>query len=317
MENTPLVSIILPTYNRVNLISRAIDSVLAQTYSNWELIIWDDGSNDDTEKVVGSNHDKRIQYFYDENHGVYYARNQAIRKSEGKYLAFLDSDDEWISEKLHIQVNTLEINPQVDLVFSDFINVNETSHKKYRAFEQYMEILNSLDVEKIDRDTFIIRDGIPEKLTEENIIALDSVVLRAELLERIGSFQAGMRNSADFELWWRMGLAGVCFAYIDKVCLHRYKGPGSLSSQSIPQVDDYKKVLDICLEETRSKGRTELVPNLNHLYRNAWQNLIPLYAQTGDQAGMFNAFRQSLQYGIRLGTFRMLLQAIMSYKSWK
>lgn len=91
---TPLFSIILPTYNRRILLQRAVDSVLAQEYTNWELIIIDDGSIDDSKEYINSIKDDRIQYFYQSNKGESNARNVGIQKSAGKYICFLDSDDQ-------------------------------------------------------------------------------------------------------------------------------------------------------------------------------------------------------------------------------
>lgn len=108
----PKVSIIIPTYNRAQSLNRAIQSVLNQTYENFELIIVDDGSKDNTEKVVKNIHDNRIKYFRHEvNQGGSSARNTGIKNSTGKYVAFLDSDDEWLEGKLESQVRAMENRP--------------------------------------------------------------------------------------------------------------------------------------------------------------------------------------------------------------
>lgn len=94
----PSVSVIITTYNRANLVSRAIDSVLNQTYKDFELIIIDDGSTDNTKSLIDSylQKDKRIVYFYQENKGWPSALNKGIELSKGEYIAFLDSDNEWL-----------------------------------------------------------------------------------------------------------------------------------------------------------------------------------------------------------------------------
>ena len=103
-----LVSIIIPTYNRETKISRAINSVVNQTYKNWELIIIDDGSKDDTKNVIKPYlKDKRIKYFYQKNSGVASARNLGIKKSTGEYLAFLDSDDECLNNRIEKQLSEM------------------------------------------------------------------------------------------------------------------------------------------------------------------------------------------------------------------
>ena len=96
--NSPLVSVLMPTYNRAHYIREALSSVLMQSYKNFELIILDDGSTDDTEKVVIEFNDSRIKYVKDSvNRGIVYRRNESLKLAKGKYLAILDSDDVWLS----------------------------------------------------------------------------------------------------------------------------------------------------------------------------------------------------------------------------
>jgi len=103
--NNSLVSIILPTYNRAAYLGRALESVLAQTYGNWECRIIDDGSTDDTEAVLARYDDPRIFYRRQENQGVSGARNTGIAECQGEVLALLDSDDEWLPRKLETQLS--------------------------------------------------------------------------------------------------------------------------------------------------------------------------------------------------------------------
>src|SRR3989304_3408450 len=140
MEGSPIISVILPTYNRAKLLQRAINSVLAQTYPYWELIVWDDGSTDTTREIVSSYKDDRIKYFSDINHGVAYARNRAVEVSTGKNLAFLDSDDEWIDGKLAVQVDILNTYSQIEVLFSDFTSIIESPQDKHRIFEKYSSV---------------------------------------------------------------------------------------------------------------------------------------------------------------------------------
>ena len=104
-----LVSIIMPSYNTAKFISETIDSVLAQTYENWELIIVDDCSKDDTDTVVARYTDPRIRYLKNEvNSGAAVSRNRALREAKGRWIAFLDSDDLWTPEKLQKQIRFME-----------------------------------------------------------------------------------------------------------------------------------------------------------------------------------------------------------------
>lgn len=99
-----LVSVILPTFNRAEFIGRTLDSLFAQTYGNWECIVIDDGSTDDTVEVLKEYDDPRMVYFYQENQGVSGARNTGIQQARGDMIALLDSDDEWMPTKLETQL---------------------------------------------------------------------------------------------------------------------------------------------------------------------------------------------------------------------
>lgn len=115
-----LVSVILPTYNREKTLLRSIYSVLNQSYQNLELLIIDDGSNDQTEKLVGSIRDNRIIYIkYSKNRGACAARNIGIAHARGNYIAFQDSDDEWLPQKLDLQIKLLNTTNS-DIVFCSF-----------------------------------------------------------------------------------------------------------------------------------------------------------------------------------------------------
>lgn len=116
MSETPLVSVITPTFNRAKIIKESINSILKQTYSNWELIIVDDGSTDDTKAVVESIDDERVKYLYKDNAGPCAARNYGIAHSKGIWITYLDSDDILFPNCLEVMVKRLQENP--DKVFA-------------------------------------------------------------------------------------------------------------------------------------------------------------------------------------------------------
>jgi glycosyltransferase involved in cell wall biosynthesis len=113
------VSVVIPTYNRARLLPAALDSVLAQTYRNWEIVVVDDGSTDDTEAVVGRYGDV-VRYVRQPNGGVGAARNTGIRHAQGDLIAFLDSDDYWYDFKLALQVALFERRPALSFLFTEF-----------------------------------------------------------------------------------------------------------------------------------------------------------------------------------------------------
>lgn len=119
----PKASVIIPTYNRSNLVREAVESVLRQTFTDFELIVVDDGSTDDTREVIGSIMDDRIRYFYKLNGGGGSARNRGLIESQGEYIAFLDHDDLWPENHLSIMLQKLEEKREYGMAYSRYKNV--------------------------------------------------------------------------------------------------------------------------------------------------------------------------------------------------
>ena len=115
------VSVIIPSYNRANLIERSVRSVLNQTYKNIEVIVIDDGSKDNTEEIVKAINDERLRYYKQENGGAAKARNNGVSLATGEYIAFHDSDDVWREDKLMKQMSFLKENPIYGMVYCNFM----------------------------------------------------------------------------------------------------------------------------------------------------------------------------------------------------
>lgn len=188
------VSITIVTFNRANFIKEAIDSVLNQSFSDWELIIVDDASTDNTKELVGAYllKDKRIKYYEQDSHiGIAPARNLALKLSAGKYIAVLDSDDVWTDKnKLQKQVEFLDNNPDFCLVGCAIKVINEKGEllKKYCNPEKDEEI----------RENILIK----------NPFAHSSVVYRKNIIEKIGDYDETLKIGEDYDMWLRMGQVG-------------------------------------------------------------------------------------------------------------
>jgi glycosyltransferase involved in cell wall biosynthesis len=314
MANSPLVSIIIPTYNRAEWLLKSIGSVISQNYSNWELIVWDDGSNDDTEEVVKSFHDDRIHYFKHSNRGVSFARNHAIEKSCGDYIAFLDSDDQWVINKLSQQVNILERYPHIDCLFGNYLNNNVATGETGVGFTQSKIGLDNLTTELLEKSVYQINAGMPESLAISNfllIIQLSSVLVGKHALVKVGQFNENLRNCEDTEYLWRMGLKGIKFAFIDEILINRNKPPGSLSSGSVVNRKNYLSALDACCTEALKIGRVDLIKGLKNAYRNAWLGLLHQYNIQGNRRNSIEAFISSCKYGMSWGTCFLLAEAFL------
>lgn len=307
----PLVSIILPTYNRAEYLSKSIGSAISQTYQNWELLIWDDGSTDQTEMVVRSFSDDRIRYYKGANRGAAQARNQAIAVSKGIYIAFLDSDDTWLTEKLTVQVNALEMHPEIDLIFSDFQNITLETKQEGRGFSQNAAGMNFLRLRPVKENIFVVEGGLSVGLLRSNFIATDSLVVRKSVLQKTGLFNATLRNGEDFELWWRMSLKDICFAFTEQVLLRRVKPSDSLSSPGITTYLNHLACLDYCLHEAETCHRVDLIPLFKPAYRTAWQGLIRQYAIMGERKKAVQAFLHSRKYGISWRSIYLIIGALV------
>ena len=121
----PAVSVIIPTYNRGYCISESIDSVLAQTFTDYEILVVDDGSTDDTRERLRAYED-RVRYLWQPHGNAASARNEGLRHARGRYVAWLDSDDTWLPFKLDLQLRVLEQFPDAQIVASDFSAMDES-----------------------------------------------------------------------------------------------------------------------------------------------------------------------------------------------
>jgi glycosyltransferase involved in cell wall biosynthesis len=264
--------------------------------------------------VLRSFNDSRIRYYFDYNHGVSYARNRALEISTGNYIAFLDSDDVWMPGKLSTQIDVLNQHTDIDFLFGNFINTNLASGVTNTSFNQNQASLQLLQTTHITEQLVRVEGGFLESIALGNFVATDTVIVRREIFYEIGAFCENLRNSEDFELWWRMGLAGIRFAYLDKILMTRIKPANSLSSPSLLGTQNSLNAIDLCLKNSLEKDRHELVPYLNIKYRNAWQNMIQIYGDLGNINLASRAFIHSLRYGFRPGSLKILLKVMLRSK---
>ena len=191
----PLVSVIMPTYNHAKFIGKAIGSVLNQTYQNFELIIIDNYSEDDTEKIVDSYEDDRIIYLKFRNNGIIAAsRNHGIQHSHGEYVAFLDSDDFWHKQKLEKQLPHFETSEIIG-VASNAVLISCTPY--YRK--------NNLARSRLGYIDYKYRD-----ILNYNRLATSSLIVKRDILDQSGLFDEDKTFSfiEDWELWLRMAKYG-------------------------------------------------------------------------------------------------------------
>jgi glycosyltransferase involved in cell wall biosynthesis len=204
----PKVSVITPTYNRADMLGQAIQSVLDQDFTDWELIIVDDGSRDNTREVVAGFADPRIRYIYQENKGLPAARNTGIRNAQGQYIAFLDSDDLFLSHKLAEEVAILDGRPDLGLVACGHFEVDRNLRvlREMRPWQSHPQL---------NLTTWLLTCPL----------VVSTVLVRREWLERVGLFDEQMRYVEDWDLWLRLSYAGCRMGWLQRpVCCYRIHG---------------------------------------------------------------------------------------------
>ena len=226
------VSVIIPTFNRLSLISRAIDSVLKQTLKPFEIIVVDDGSSDNTSTLIKNNY-KSVKLIKQKNLGVSKARNVGIKNSSGDWIALLDSDDEWKKNKLEVQIKSLSEHDYYSVCHTNEIwirngtRVNQKKrHQKYggHIFDKCLDICR---------------------------ISPSSIIFQKNIINEVGWFDENLSICEDYDLWLRI-TANFKILFIDKPLIIKYGGHSDQLSKSVNGIEAYRiKSLENLLSNTR------------------------------------------------------------------
>ncbi len=214
-EATPEVSVVICAYNAAPFIAETLASVCAQTYQDYEIIVVNDGSTDDTEQVLAPYFD-RILYVKQENAGPSAARNTAIRCALGRYIALLDSDDQWLPTYLETMLARMKAEPGIDVLYPN-AELFGTPQWDGKLFQDVCPSSAPVTLEK-----FLSRAC--------NVFI--SAVFKREILDIVGTFDESLRGSEDFDLWLRMLQQGYRFAFLREPLARYRKRDDSLSSSS-------------------------------------------------------------------------------------
>jgi glycosyltransferase involved in cell wall biosynthesis len=192
---TPLVSVILPTFNRLQFLPAAVDSVFSQSFEDWELIVADDGSDEEETRayLIALGKRPRVKVIWlprEGNPGA--ARNAALREAQGEYIAFLDSDDLWLPSKLEVQLAALRAVVDRQWSYTDFILIDQAG--------------NSINAQR-NPDRVLYEGKIVEQLLQlKSGIAMPTVIARRQLVERAGGFDEHQGLHEDYDMWLRLAL---------------------------------------------------------------------------------------------------------------
>lgn len=257
-----MVSVVIPTHNRCDLITRAISSVIKQTYKDLEILVVSDGSTDDTKDVVKrlAAEDERIKLIeYHPSKGGNVARNTGIEMASGEYVAFLDDDDEWLPEKLEKQLAVMEADSDIGLVYTGtrIIYVNE---KVTYSFNPKAK-----------------GDLSKEILLDNSIGTTSTVMARKDILIKAGLFDTELRALQDFDLWIRLcQMCKVGMVCEEMINYYNYVGTNQISALTDKYIDSfayindkYKDLLnELSSEQLQEKKHNEYMLLGNKAMRN-------------------------------------------------
>ena len=234
-DSTPLVSVIMPAYRVTEYIGAAISSVLNQTFSNYEIIVINDGSpdTDELESEI-ARYRGRIVYIKQENRGCSAARNIGIQVARGKYIALLDPDDLWEPHYLAEQLNILESNSGIDVLYCDALIFGDSK----LAGRRFMEAMPSRG------------DVTFEALITQRCNVMISVTARRETVLRVGMFDENLRSAEDFDMWLRIVQQGGRISYHNQVLVKYRRHATCLSADPVWMCRHILKVFD----NVRSRG---------------------------------------------------------------
>ncbi|MEW6571398.1 MAG: glycosyltransferase, partial [Nitrospirota bacterium] len=267
----PLISVIVPTYNHARYLPAALDSLIAQTYPNWEALVVNDGSTDDTPKVIEqyAAKDKRIRSFHKENGGVGSALNEGLRNAGGEWICWLSSDDQFLPNKLETHVYAFKAHPSFKVFHTDYFWLNEKTQ----------EILSS----GIDPDRLFPPMELQTlKFFQINYFNGISICIHRSVFESVGYFKENLRNGQDFDMWLRISALFKSKFLPQKTCIIRFH-PASGTQLSVEAgIFDSARA---CLEFLNKHRFEELFPTLNmdnlEDYSCAIGNAINIVTQQG------------------------------------
>lgn len=215
------IAIIIPTYNRQGMVLRAIDSVLNQSYKNFELIVVDDGSTDQTKTWIQRNSDPRLKYFFTSKTGVAHARNFGVKQTHCDWICFLDSDDAWKKHKLSEQLRFHDHNRGILISQTDDMWIRHSKRVNKKKQHQI-------------REGDIFRQSL--KLC---LICCSSVMMKKSLFLELGGFDESLPTCEDYDLWLKV-TAKYPVGFVSKILVTKFGGHPDQLSKSFEMMDRYR-----------------------------------------------------------------------------
>jgi len=269
LDNSFSISVVIPTFNRLIYLERAIKSVLNQTISVNEIIIVDDGSDDGTSEFIHSNY-PNLKYIFQSNSGVSAARNTGIKAASSNWIAFLDSDDAWVTNKIQKQITELELNPEMNFCHSNEIWIRngreikqKNTHKKFGGF-------------------------IFDKCLDKCRISPSTVICRKSLLIKLNGFDEDLAICEDYDLWLRI-TSNNPVIYIEKPLIIKYGGHQDQLSRNSEGIESYHiKSLEKLLKQ-------DFPPEHRISMENMLINKLKIYANGAKKRGRVNIYNKFIK----------------------
>jgi len=284
-------SAVIPTYNCANKLRCAVESVLAQTFPDYEIWVIDDGSTDDTRAALEP-FSNQLNYVYQANSGVAAARNRGIECARGDYVAFLDADDRWYPHKLERVAQAVQSNPDVGLYYSqvDFYGRDGSMLWTYRSQDSGVRNYRTL--------------------LETDYVMTSSAVVRKSCFAQVGGFDVELSRCQDWDMWIRIARAFPIRLIPETLVAYQYMGAGSLTSAYLRWVEAHDRVM-----EKAFAADPQLGPAVRWRVRSAVAHRKgKIYLAAGDEAAALHEFRQSVK--LRWGNGRSWLYWVVLRHQW-
>jgi len=291
----PLVSILMNCYNGEKYLREAIESVLAQTYHNWELIFWDNQSTDRSAEIFRSYFDRRLKYFFAPNHTLLYeARNCTVEKCSGSYIAFLDVDDYWEESKLEKQMGVFKKDPNVAMVYSNFYFKNEIRKTNKIMFKNKLP------------------EGIiVDKLLRKNSVGLLTMVIdRKFLTDKNKPFDPELHNIGDFDILIKISAKNKVACVQQPLATYRWHGRNETvltKDRLIKELQSWGREMRNYPEISNNKGFEKFLNNTKYLEGME-------FVMRGE---LCNAFKLLLSLSYGREQFKLFISILMPLKILK
>lgn len=310
LDNEPLISVIIPTYQSADTLPRAVTSALNQSYTNFEIIVVDNGSTDNTDDVINrlQQIDNRVRGVrLSENRRPAGGRNLGVQISNGEYIAFLDADDEWLPNKIETQLIAFQKRPKLGVVMTDGYIIHSPTVKKELYSSIYQSYIQRMVPVQIDNEIGMLEFTGPVRNTlyEKCIINLSSVMLKKDLFFQSGGFNQDLYGPEDMDLWVKLAKI-TDFGYVDFPLVNRYvtsKNVSNVSEKWLTSLLDYHK---FCLLSEEYK---DLLPLIKKNLEKYHRLLVIHYGRKNQTKRAIKIAYESLRYGFFI---RVILYAVLT-----